>query len=174
MPAKPRWLLRIPSIVAALSQMEAPVVDRAVCESLFGVRRRRAIELLARFGGYRSANTLLVSRVELIEQLQLIQADPGTEREVRRKERLAEQIVRLQHHRAAANVRIPVARDVHSRRVRDLPEGIRLEAGRLMIEFAGAEQLLSRLYELSQAAANDFEAFRATAETASTQNAGLS
>ena len=173
MPAKPRWLLRIPSIIDALSQMDAPVVDRAVCESLFGVRRRWAIELLAKFGGYRSANTLLVSRVKLIEQLQLIHADPDTEQEVRRKERLAEQIVTLQHHRAAANVRIPVAPDVHNRRVRDLPEGIRLEAGRLMIEFAGAEQLLSRLYELSQAAANDFEAFRATAETGSTQNPGL-
>ena len=164
MPAKPRWLLRIPNIIAALSQMDAPVVDRAVCESLFGVRRRRAIELLSRFGGYRSANTVLVNRADLIEQLRLIQSDPDTGREVRRKERLADQIVRWEHHRAAGQVRIPVPPDVHSRRMRDLPEGIFLEAGRLRVEFAGAEQLLSRLYELSQAAANDFELFRATAE----------
>ena len=165
MPAKPRWLLRIPNITAVLSQMDIPVVDRAAIESLFGVRRRQAIELLTKLGGYRSANSLLVSRVSLIEQLQVIQADPDTQWEVRRNRRVAEKIVRLQHDRAAANVRIPVAPDVHSRRLRDLPAGIHLEAGRLMIEFAGAEQLLSKLYELSQAAANDFDTFRATAES---------
>jgi hypothetical protein len=164
MPAKPRWLLQIPSIIAALSDMTSPVVDRAVFEALFGLRRRQAIALLSKFGGYRSANTLLVDRLALIEQLQVIQSHPDTELEIRRKERIAEQIVRLQCHRAAARVRIPVAADVHSRRLRDLPQGIRIEPGRLTIEFADTEQLLSNLYELSQAAANDFELFRAETE----------
>jgi hypothetical protein len=46
----------------------------------------------------------------------------------------------------------------------DLPEGIQLEPGSLHVEFEKAEELLAKLFELSKAAANDFEAFRIAAE----------
>ena len=49
-----------------------------------------------------------------------------------------------------------------------LSAGIALEPGHLHIEFSGTEDLLAKLYELSQAAANDFDRFRAAAETAQT------
>jgi hypothetical protein len=57
MPAKALWLLQIPEIVALLETFDVPVVDRAVIERLFGLRRRRAIELLHRFGGYQAGRT---------------------------------------------------------------------------------------------------------------------
>jgi hypothetical protein len=57
MPAKSSWLLRIPEILNLLSAMHNPVIDRASCEQLFGVRRRRAIELIRLFGGYTAGNT---------------------------------------------------------------------------------------------------------------------
>src|SRR4029077_8723306 len=44
MPAKAPWLLRIPEIAAMLEILDVPVVDRAMVERLFGLRRRRAIE----------------------------------------------------------------------------------------------------------------------------------
>ena len=59
MPAKPQWLLRIPAIREYLRGMDCPVLDRASCERLFGVRRRRAIELMHFFGGYKAGNTVL-------------------------------------------------------------------------------------------------------------------
>ena len=40
----------------------------------------------------------------------------------------------------------------------------RLEPGSLHVEFGKAEDLLAKLFELSKAAANDFEAFRSAAE----------
>ena len=51
MPAKALWLLHIPEIIAMLETFDVPVVDRAIIERLFGLRRRRAIDLLHRFGG---------------------------------------------------------------------------------------------------------------------------
>jgi hypothetical protein len=67
MPTKKTWLLRLPEIREELSAMKVPVVDRAVFELLFGVRRRRAIQLLHYFDGYQSGRTFLVFiyRVEL-------------------------------------------------------------------------------------------------------------
>ena len=47
--------------------------------------------------------------------------------------------------------------------VDDLSTGIALEPGHLHIEFSGTEDLLVKLYEISLAAANDFERFRVAA-----------
>jgi hypothetical protein len=41
----------------------------------------------------------------------------------------------------------------------DLPSDVHLETGKLVVTFETAEQLLSHLYELSQAVANDFDTF---------------
>jgi hypothetical protein len=40
MPAKTLWLLHIPEIVSQLETFDVPVVDRAIIERLFGLRRR--------------------------------------------------------------------------------------------------------------------------------------
>ena len=60
MPAKPEWLLRLPEIRAELEHLEVSVVDRAMIERIFGLKRRRAIELLHQFGGYQAGRTFLV------------------------------------------------------------------------------------------------------------------
>jgi hypothetical protein len=63
-PAKARWLLQIPVILEQLRTLDAPVADRAMCEQIFGVRRRRAIELMHCFGGYQAGNTVLLDRMD--------------------------------------------------------------------------------------------------------------
>jgi|SRR5579862_4322124 len=164
MPAKPQWLLQIPEILALAEAFDVPVVDRATIERLFGLRRRQAIELLHRFGGYKAGQTILVDRGQLIEHLRRLAGGEEFEWERRRKERLDKAVDELRRHRAAARVRIPVQSDVFSRQVADLPAGVALEAGHLRIEFSGTEDLLSKLFELTQAASNDFDRFRAAAE----------
>ena len=166
MPAKALWLLHIPEIIAMLETFDVPVVDRAVIERLFGLRRRRAIELLHRFGGYQAGRTFLVDRRLLIEHLRRLAAGEEFQVERRRKERLDDAVDQLRRHQAAARVRIPVEPGVSRRKLDELSAGIALEAGRLHIEFAGAEDLLAKLYELAQAASNDFDRFRAAAEPA--------
>lgn len=163
MPMRKTWLVRLPEILGDLAGMEVPVIDRAVFEKVFGVRRRRAIQLLHFFGGYQAGRTFLVDRLALIGQLEPIQTGAEFVMEERRRQRLSEALEKVRRHRAAASVRIPVEPGL-DRRLSDLPEGIHLEPGSLHVDFCKAEDLLAKLFELSKAAANDFEAFRGAAE----------
>src|SRR5580704_18009310 len=88
MPAKPAWLLKIPEIIPMLEAVDPPVVDRAIIERLFGLRRRQAIEFLHRFGGYQAGRTFLVDRHVLMANLRRLAEGEDFDRESRRKERL--------------------------------------------------------------------------------------
>ena len=166
MPGKPSWLLQIPEIVSLLETFDVPVVDRAIVERLFGLRRRQAIELLHRFGGYQAGRTFLIDRRSLLEQLRRLAEGEDFQAESRRKERLEQVVGQLRRYHEAARVRIPVEPDVRSRNVAGLSSGVALEPGRLEIEFSSTEDLLAKLYELSQAASNDFDRFRTASEPA--------
>ena len=60
--AKATWLLKIPEIVAMLESFDVPMVDRAIIERQFELRRRRTIELLNRLGGFRTGKGFPVDR----------------------------------------------------------------------------------------------------------------
>ena len=171
MPAKALWLLHIPEIIAMLETFDVPVVDRAIIERLFGLRRRRAIELLHRFGGFQTGRTFLLERRLLIEHLRRLADGEEFQRESRRKERLDHTVDQLRRQQTAARVKISVQPDVFSRKLANLSPGVALEAGHLHIMFCGTEDLLTKLFELSQAASNDFDRFRATAEPAESRSA---
>jgi hypothetical protein len=171
MAAKAAWLLKIPEIVSQLDTFSVPVVDRAIIERLFGLRRRQAIELLHRFGGYQAGRTFLVERCLLIEQLRRLADGEEFQQESRRKERLDHAVDQLRRDHTAARVRIPIQPDVFNRKLGDLSPGVVLEAGHLHIAFSGTEDLLTKLFELSQAARNDFDRFRAVAEPAERRSA---
>jgi len=159
MPAKPRWLLNLPKVIEQLYELQVPVIDRNMCERLFGVRRRRAIELMRNFGGYRTGNSFLVGRLDLVNGLQRISEGGDYQAEHERKQRLSVALDGLSRHRTAARVQISVSADVHGRRIHELPSDVELGAGHLMVQFTGAEDLLTKLYELAQTIANDYELF---------------
>ena len=129
------------------------------------MRRRRAIELLNHFGGFQSGRTYLVDRLDLIRQIETLLASGEYEQEHCRKQRLCQQLDGFRTRSAAAQVRVPITVEDCSARPSQLPDGVRLERGRLAVEFAGAEDLLRKLFVLAQAAVNDFEDFRAVAES---------
>lgn len=164
MPAKAAWLLKIPEIIRMLEVFDVPVVDRAIIERLFCLRRRQAIELLHRLGGYQTGRTFLVDRHVLIDKLRRFAAGEEFARESRRKERLDGAIDQLRRHNAAARVNIPVPPDVYNRKLKDLSAGVALEPGHLHVAFSGAEDLLAKLFELAQAASNDYDRLCAAAE----------
>ena len=165
MPAKAPWLLQIPEIVAQLEVFDVPVVDRAIVERVFGLRRRRAIELLHRFGGYQAGRTFLVERRVLIDQLRRLAEGEDFQRESRRKERLDHTLGELRRNHTGRCVKIPVQPDVWGRRLADLSTEVELKPGHLHIQFSGTEDLLTKLYELAATASNDFEGFQAAAES---------
>lgn len=161
MPAQPQWLLRLPEIIDELAGVEAPVIDRPVIERVFGVKRRRAIHLLGWFGGYQVGRTFVVERQALLTQLRAIVGGERFGFEKRRHARLAEDLERARKQRAATRVAIPVSREAAGE-MAGLPSGVRIEAGRLTVEFGGVEELLGKLYAIAQMAAADFSGFEAT------------
>jgi hypothetical protein len=149
-------------IVSRLRDLDTPVVDRSVVERVFSVKRRQAIEMLHDFGGYQSAQSLLVGRLELIGKLEAMLSSEEVVFERERRKRLDEQLKQSRPHR----VRISITPTTLTRVVSSLPEGIRLKPGRLEVDFSSTEQLLSRLFELAKSAENDYDAFRCCAEPA--------
>jgi hypothetical protein len=164
MPAPSQWLPRLPEIIGELKVLAAPVLDRALIEKLFALKRRQAIDLCHRFGGFQAGRTFLVDRLHLIAELERIHQDPDFEHEINRKQRLSEMVVEARRLRAGAQVVLPVSPEALDRRMADLPDGIRIEAGRLTVEFQKPEDLLGKLFELAKAAHNDYETFCTAAE----------
>jgi hypothetical protein len=160
MPTKKTWLLRVAEIREELKAVEAPVIDRAMCERIFGVGRRRALQLMHSFGGWQSGQAFLVDRLALLQQLEPFQNGEDLLLEQRRRQRLSETLEQTRRYRAAARVILPVAGDTRPQTMVDLPPGVHLQPGSLTVEFGQAEELLAKLFELAQAAAHDFDGFR--------------
>jgi hypothetical protein len=159
MPAKPEWLLRLPEIRAELEHLGVSVVDRAMIERIFGLKRRRAIELLHQFGGYQTGRTFLVKRKGLIQALEALESQDGYVVERRRRELLRDVVEASREHLLATQVRIPV-RPAKSRPSLDrLAPGVHLAPGMLSIEFLQPIDLLEKLHGLAQAITHNFDKF---------------
>ena len=163
MPPQPLWLLHVPRIIEEVRRLPVPVLDRAVIEKLFGLKRRQAIQLLHRFGGYQAGRTFLLDRQELVEQLEAIRDGETFRYEQRR--RLVAELESVRKYLQAAAVKIPL-RPQARYQIATLPPDVDLQPGRLRVEFDGVEDLLSKLFELAHSAANDFERFRNAVESA--------
>src|SRR5450755_412404 len=159
MPAKPEWLLRLPEIRAELEHLDVPVVDRAGIERIFGLKRRRAIELLHQFGGYQAGRTFLLDRARLLEALQSLESGEDYTAEKRRRERLGDVVEASREHLISTRVRIPVRATVARASLDRLAPGVLLVPGILSIEFRHPIELLEKLYGLAQAITHDFEKF---------------
>lgn len=154
LPAQPAWLLRLPAIRAAISAVAAPVLDRSAIEAIFGVRRRRAIELLHRFGGYQAGKTFLIERASLLRQLETIESSGEFRQERTRRRRVSEDLERAKAALRARAVAIPVPQQTAG-----LPNGAELRPGELRIHFSGTEDLLRQLLELAMVIQDDVERF---------------
>ncbi len=100
----------------------------------------------------------------MIQRLEHTAKGEAFQQEVSRRTRLAESLESIRKHTAARRVRIPAAGDARDRTVRNLTADIELRPGELRIQFSRAEDLAAKLFELSQAMANDWEAFVANVE----------
>lgn len=159
MPRQSEWLLRLPAIRSELEALSVPVVDRSIFEKVFGVRRRRAIQLMHRFGGFQSGKTFWIERSSLLRQLESLEASGEVSSDLRRRERLSSQLDQVRQYARAARVPIAAPPEVYATRLTSLPSGVRLDPGRLTVEFASPEQLLERLFALSQALVNDLDSW---------------
>ena len=162
MPAQSSWILQLPRIRKLLEALDVPVIDRASVEKIFGVKRRRAIQLMHAFGGYQAGRTFLVERSKVLRWLKSF--DANHEWELARRTKLVSEIEREKKLLPSRRIRIATAPDVLDRTLADLPPGIHLQPGQLLIEFHGTEDLLRHLFELSQAIVNDYSKFEKICE----------
>lgn len=162
MPAKPSWFRRVPEILEALrATADLPYLEREAIERLFGVRRRRAHQLMAAFGGVQIGKTYLVDRRQLVDALERIAGGDPFLWEVRRKAKLAR--VLEEAHRQVAGRKVRIASPASPAPGR-WPPGVTLHPGELRLEFASTQQLLERLFALSQAILENYEQFQRRAE----------
>src|SRR6266545_3336852 len=104
MPAGKTWLLRLPEIRRELEALDVPVIDRAAFERIFGVRRRRAIQLMQYFDGYQAGRTCLVNRMSLLSEVEKLEASSEYVLERRRRERVTAALEKIRQYRVAATV----------------------------------------------------------------------
>ncbi|HEY3742916.1 MAG TPA: hypothetical protein VGL53_23880 [Bryobacteraceae bacterium] len=164
MPRRVEWIERLPAAIEELKEFSGPVIDRDILERVLRIHRRVAIRLMHRLGGFQSGKTFLIDRLHAIEQLERVGRGEDLKFERDRRARLAVELEEARRLSRGRNVVIDTTPDVHERVMKDLPPGIHLQPGELRIEFAGAEDLLRHLFELSQSILNDYERFRAAVE----------
>ncbi len=167
MPAQPAWFHRLDEIMEQLRGMTTSHLDRQAVQKLIGVRERRARQLMAGLDGIQVGNAFAVSRLALLARLEETGAGDRFQWEVNRRARVVEELDRSRRQLAARRVVIPAAPDVREREVCALAAGIELKPGELCIRFDGAADLAAKLFELSQAMANDWGAIEEKAGKAS-------
>jgi hypothetical protein len=156
--------MRVPEILETLRAIPTPWIDRDGIERAFGLRRRRSIQLLNAFGGFQVGRTFLVDRAAVIGRLEAIAAGEEFHWERRRREKLSDALTEAQRYQRASRVNIaPRPAPVSPA----LPAGVRLEPGRVVVEFRDVQDLLAKFYAVAQAAARDFQAFQEAVASAS-------
>jgi hypothetical protein len=146
----------------AVERAEIPFLDRSAIESLFGLRRRQALKIVHALGGYRSGNVLLAPRDSVLHFLAATLRGKQYRAERVRRERVLETIEDAKREIDARKVKLKVPSGTAAKRtVADLPEGIHLSPAELRVEFAGAQDLLQKLFDLSKAIAADIRRFEA-------------
>src|ERR1019366_7999858 len=107
MPAQPAWFHRLDEILETLRGMESTHLDRLAVQKLFGVRERRARQLMAGLPGLRAGNAFAASRLAFIARLEETAAGGLFQWETNRRARIVEDLDRTRRQLAARRARAP-------------------------------------------------------------------
>jgi len=172
MPDQPSWIERVPEILETLEATGAPpFLDRPAVEVLFGLRRRQAIALLRRLGGYQVGKTFLVPREAVVRFLRDPRRWSAAVEERGRFERVRSALGAAREELDLRRISIPACRETLRLELSGLPAGIQFEAGKLTVDFSTPAELLGKLFALAQALGNDYDTFERSWRAAQ-QNGG--
>lgn len=164
MPDKPLWLDRIPDALQALAKSPRPWVERATLETLLGVRRRRAQQILAQLATEKRGRAVLVEKTALIAHLRRLTAGEDAFYEQQRRQRLAKQLAEDRRRWLTAPpvlVEPPPAlvQAVRRKDFAGLPAGVDLAPGQITVTFTTADEALEKLLALALAVGQNREGF---------------
>jgi hypothetical protein len=165
MPAHATWIGQLDQIVKVVRASSRPFVDRATVQVLLGVGRRRAQQILAPCVTERVGANGIAEREAFLTRLQQVAAGEETRWEGQRRRRVARYLVQLRQERMM-QPQLPVEAPIRvvNQEFEDLPAGVRLEPGRITVEFHEPQEALEKLLALAMAISNDFEQFERSAQ----------
>lgn len=161
MPDKPAWYDRLTEAERQLDALPSPWVDRQTLESILGVGRRRAQQILRPLVRHTIGKSGLAFKEDVVAYLKQLAAGDAASYERERRSRLAE---RIQNWRRAAREQPPVLVEapeaIVNQQLEQLPDGVHLAPGRILIEgFATPEEAKQKLLALILAIGNDPDEF---------------
>ncbi len=160
MPAKPSWYSKIDHVIRELEVLPRPFIDRATVEFLLGVGRRRAQQILLPCIVDRVGANGLADRDAFIAHLRRLAEDGDGYYERQRRRKVAATLSQLRRERLERpQLLVEAPLQVLGQDLGDLPEGVRLEPGRITVTFDQAQQALEKLLALAMAISNDFDRF---------------
>jgi hypothetical protein len=159
-PAKPAWFSRLDRIIEELEALPRPFVDRATVEFLFGVGRRRAQQIMAPCISDRVGTNGLAAKDLFIAYLRRVAGGDQGYYEMERRRKVAQIIGGLRKERIECpRLMIEAPREIVNQEFDDLPTGVRLDPGRITVEFGEPQEALAKLLSLAMAISNDFDRF---------------
>ena len=160
MPAKPAWYSKIGEVILELEALPRPFVDRAMVELLLGVGRRRAQQIMAPCVDERVGSNGLANRDAFIAHLRRLAEGEDGYYERRRRRKVAMVLEQLQRERLETpRLLVEAPAQVAAQELENLPEGIRLEPGRITVTFDRPQQALEKLLALAMAIGNNLDRF---------------
>ncbi len=164
MPDKPLWLDRLPEAIARLEEFPDEWADRPIVESLLGVGRRRAQQLMAPVAERHVGTSALARRRELAAFLKRVAEGQAVYYEQRRKNRLWAEIARtreqwIEHPPVLVEVQEAERRRIETLDIQGLPEGVELAPGSIRVSFSEPDEALRKLMALAMAISHNREAF---------------
>ena len=166
MPAKPTWFHRLHNVIQDLEVFPRPFVDRSTVEFLLGVGRRRAQQVMAPCVTDRVGTNGLADRDALIAHLRQLAAGEEVSYERQRRLKVASVLAQLQKERLERpQLLVEAPAQIVRQELEKLPDGVRLEPGRITVSFQNPQQALEKLLALAMAISSDFEKFESQVQT---------
>lgn len=161
LPDKPLWYDRLPEAEAQLATMPSPWVDRSTLESVLGIGRRRAQQILQPLVRHTIGKNGLAPKEEVVAYLRQLALGDAANYERKRRKRLAS-LIQTWHQQAREQPRVLVEAPtaIVNQELDRLPEGVHLSPGRILIEgFQSPDEAKQKLLALIMAIGNDPEEF---------------
>ena len=162
MPAKPKWLMKVPDAVRQLESLDRDIITRSDVQTLLDIGKSRANTLMLRFGAERTSHLLTIPRRKLLDVLK----KQGRSREFLQEEARQEKLHKALHRARVKAVRFKFPIETTGSRLRNLPEGVTVGGTRITVDYTHPKQALQRLMALAHALGNDYERFETLVEDA--------
>jgi len=169
----PTFKINVLDVIARVRICASGPLNHQDIQQLFGVKRRRAFELLHLFGARPGVAGLFIDRDVLERDLLDLALYYETESAAVRRQLFDERMEWLRKARGQrfADYPISVNKATWGARADSLPASIRFEPGRIVIEHTGFDDGLGKLFLLSQALLNDADTLRERFENAEPEKA---